>query len=113
PPSYDEWTNYGDTYLDAGVVFITMSNKIVRGKKPVVDYLFLNSDKDQFTLMTSCSFKTNTSTRAVGKAYWHDTKNGCVLTSGTCPRINYVFDYTSLDPTIAKIKFMMGTPEHP
>jgi hypothetical protein len=105
------WLAYGYDYLDPQVTLVTMSGKPLSprdGPNGVIAYLQLNQDQDQF-LLPPCSFKTSTSTLAVGKGYWKDNNNGCSFSASTCPKINYLFKYTSLDPTIAKIYWMHGT----
>jgi hypothetical protein len=112
-----DWDKYG-AFLDDNVTLVRMRGgppiSPKTGGNGVMAYLYSIADHDQFSLKTQCSFKTATSTRAVGKAYWQDDTNGCSLaTPGACPQINYLFDFTSIDPTIAKIIWMVGTNEHP
>jgi hypothetical protein len=104
----DDWNTYA-AFLDDHVTLFKMSGGPPIVGKPAVMSALENGDHDQISFITKCNFNTATSTRAIGKAYWQDDTNGCNFAAGTCPTINFLFDFTSA----SKIITMIGTRDHP
>ena len=98
------WLAYGYDYLDPQVTLVTMSGKPLSPRDGPKRRYSISATKSgpRSVPLHPRSFKTSTSTLAVGKGYWKDNNNGCSFSASTCPKINYLFKYTSLTLQLPK-----------
>lgn len=110
--SPQDWTDLG-RFLAPNVLLNTVSGHGYQGKTGpgnVIEYLqTTNCDQDQFQIIFS-EMCWQAPTLVIGKAKWIDRNNGGDFADPNCPKIHYVFAFTTDSTPL--IKRMIGTPDH-